>query len=204
METRPPIDLSDDRYLWDRQPRESDLMYGRFKQFRDLGRRRSLTALAKLLTEIGDRLTYGTIKYNAHIYRWTERAQAWDADQDDLDREQVTQARRDMIKRHIRIASALTVKALTAFKAIPAEELDPADVVRLIKLASDLELRALGEPHQIISVTGPGGGPIQTEELSQLDTTARRQRLKDVLNELARRLQQTNDTADDDEEEEPE
>lgn len=184
---RRPVDLDPGRDPWDQQPRESSRMYERFLRYRDLGRMRSLTGVNKLLTGIGDELTYGTIKVQSHLYRWTERAQSWDRRQDELDRERVTRARRDMIDRHQKIAATLAKKALAALRAIQDAELEPADVIRFLKLATDLEVRALGEPNKTIAVTGPAGGPIITEDITDLTDDERRLRLKEVATELARR-----------------
>jgi hypothetical protein len=187
MAKRSPISLDPGREPWDQQPRETSKQYERFLRFRDLGRMRSLTTVNKVLTGIGDELTYGTIRVQSHTYRWTERAQAWDRHQDEIDRESIIKARRDMINRHQKIAGALTKKALTALRVINDGDLDPADVVRFLKLATDLEVRALGEPNQTIAVTGPAGGPIVTEDITALTDEERRVRLKDIAAELARR-----------------
>jgi hypothetical protein len=187
MAKRKPIDLDPGRDPWDQQPKESSRQYERFLRFRDLGRMRSLTTVNKVLTEMGDELTYGTIRIQSHLYRWSERAQAWDRNQDELDRARITQARRDMINRHQKIAGALTKKALTALRVLQDADLDPADVVRFLKLATDLEVRTLGEPHQTIAVTGPVGGPIVTEDITNLNDEERRIRLKEIASELARR-----------------
>jgi hypothetical protein len=187
MAKRSPIDLDPGREPWDQQPRETSKQYERFLRFRDLGRMRSLTTANKVLTGIGDELTYGTIRIQSHTYRWTERAQAWDRHQDEIDRDRITQARRDMIARHQKIAGALATKALGALRVIREADLDPADVVRFLKLATDLEVRALGEPNQTIAVTGPAGGPIVTEDITHLTDEERRVRLKKVATELARR-----------------
>lgn len=188
MEKRKPIGLDPGRDPWDQQPRESSRQYERFLRFRDLGRMRSLTTVNKVLTGIGDELTYGTIRVQSHLYRWTERAQAWDRHQDELDRDRITQARRDMIDRHQKIAGALAKKALGALRVLREADIDPADVVRFLKLSTDLEVRALGEPDQTIAVTGPAGGPIVTDDITNLTDEERRVRLKELATELARRV----------------
>jgi len=187
MATRPPIRLGSDRDPWDQQVGESPRQYERFTRYRDLGRMRSLTMLNRLLTECGDKLTYGTIRTQSYLYRWNDRSQLWDRHQDELDHERITTARRKMTERHIQIAGALTTKALRALRALPADDVDHADIVRMLKLATDLETRALGEPNQTISVTGPAGGPVQTEDLSNLTRAERQTRLQEVATEIARR-----------------
>lgn len=187
MANSPPITLDPGREPWDRQPRESSRQYERFLRFRDLGRMRSLTALNKLLTELGDKLTYNTVKYQSHAYRWAERADCWDRDQDSRDRERLMEARREMVARHQKIAGALLMKAAAALTKISPTDLDPADIVRWIKLATDLEIRALGDPNQTISVTGPAGGPVQTEDVSDMTAEERQIRQREIVTELARR-----------------
>jgi hypothetical protein len=187
MAKRSPIVLDPGREPWDQQPKETSRQYERFLRFRDLGRMRSLTTANKVLTEIGDELTYGTIRIQSHLYRWAERAQAWDRNQDELDRDRITKARRDMIDRHQKIAGALTLKALASLRTMREADLDPAAIARFLKLATDLEVRALGEPNQTIAVTGPAGGPIVTEDITTLTNEERRVRLKDIASELARR-----------------
>lgn len=187
MAKRSPIDLDQGREPWDQQPRESSRQYERFLRFRDLGRMRSLTTANKVLTEIGDELTYGTIRIQSHLYRWSTRAQAWDRHQDELDRERINKSRRDMIERHQKIAGVLVKRALGALRVIQESDLDPADIVRFLKLATDLEVRAIGDPHQTIAVTGPSGGPIMTEDITHLNDEERRTRLRAIASELARR-----------------
>lgn len=191
-----PIILDAGREPWDQQPRETSRQYQRFLHYRDLGRLRSLTLVNKVLTDLGDKLAYSTVRTQSYLYRWNERAQAWDLHQDTLDRERLVQARRDMIDRHQKVASALLTKALTALKVTKPGDLDPADIVRWIKLATDLETRVLGEPSQTISVTGPAGGPIQTEDLTDLDPEARKTRLRELAIELARRVGLSTTTAE--------
>lgn len=198
MTNRPPIIFEPGRDLWAQQPHESSRQYERFLRFRDMGRMRSLTDLNKVLTDLGDKLTYGTLRTQSFLYRWSERAQAWDRHQDEVDRDRVIQARRDLIDRHLKIANALLTKAINALKTTKSEDLDPSDIVRWIKLASDIEIRALGEPTKTIAVTGPAGGPIQTEDLSALTPEERAVRMRELASEFAARagLGQT-DTEDD-------
>lgn len=187
MTNRPPITFAPGRELWEQQPHESSRQYERFLRYRDSGRMRSLTAVNKTLTALGDNLTYGTVRTQSFLYRWAERAQAWDRNQDDLDRDKIVKARRDMIDRHQKIAAGLAKKALNALRVIADTDLDPADIVRFLKLATDLETRALGEPNQTIAVTGPAGGPIQTEDLSALTAEERTARMRELAAEFATR-----------------
>lgn len=195
--SRRPIVLDPERDSWDQQPRESSRQYQRFLHYRDLGRLRSLTKVHKTLTELGDKLTYGTLKAQSYLHRWNERAQAWDHHQDLLDHDRHIQARREMVDRHQKVASAILAKSMQALRDIKPNELDPADIVRWVKLATDLERQVLGEPSQTISVTGPAGGPIQTEDLSNLNPEERKIRLRELAIELAGRVGLSTTAAED-------
>jgi len=181
------LDLATDRDPWDRQPNESAKQYGRFTCYRDLGRIRTLTQVHKILTASGDTLKYGTLRQTAYEFRWTTRVETWDISQDQADREQLIAERRDMIKRHRSVASALLTKAIQALQIIPVAEMEPADVARYVKLATDIERIAIGEPQRSIALTGPTGGPIQTEDLTNLTAEERRSRLAEIVSELSRR-----------------
>lgn len=196
--SRKPKPLDTDRETWRQQGHETPKQYERFLHYCRLGRMRSLTEVTKSLTEFGDKLTYGTVRTQSYLYRWNERAQAWDLHQDELDRERVTQARRDMNERQLKVASGLLTKAVAALRDIDSHDLDPSDIVRWIKLATDLERAVLGEPQQTISVTGPAGGPIQTEDLSSIPPGVRRARLRELAIELASRVGLSTTSTEDD------
>lgn len=184
------ITLAQDRDPWDQQPRESDRKYTTFLAYRDIGRMRTLTAANHLLTNLGYEFTYNYIKWQSHIFRWTERAQAWDRHQDQANIERLMAERRDMIERHRRIANRLIATALDSIRALEeegSEPLPPADIVRFVKLATDIEVRALGEPSQTVAVTGPAGGPIVVDDIAGLTDEERRVRLREITDELARR-----------------
>lgn len=196
--SRKPKPLDTDRETWRQQGHETPKQYERFLHYCRLGRMRSLTEVTKSLTEFGDKLTYGTVRTQSYLYRWNERAQAWDLHQDELDRERVTQARRDMNERQLKVASGLLTKAVAALRDIDSHDLDPSDIVRWIKLATDLERAVLGEPQQTISVTGPAGGPIQTEDLSSIAPEVRKARLRELAIELASRVGLSTTSTEDD------
>lgn len=71
-----PLTLDPDRDPWDRQPGESDRWFGWFVQYRELGRGRNLTKVAKNLT-----ISRGHLKNIAGPHKWTDRAAAWDVEQ---------------------------------------------------------------------------------------------------------------------------
>lgn len=196
MGSKPPIRLSDDRDPWERQPNESHKMYSRFRSFMELGRSRTLKQAAEMLHALGDNVGYRSLQQYSYEGRWTERAEAYDRDQDRLDRELLLRLRREMMERHRKLASGLMAKGVNALQKIKPEDLTPLDVIRFTRFASELERAALGEPERTIAVTGQGGGPIITDDFSHLTPQERRLRLEAIAGELSRRAALRDDDDD--------
>jgi hypothetical protein len=195
--TRGPITLDATLDPWERQPGETARQFGRLTVYLDLGRVRTLKMCVRALNSKGDTVAHRTLQQIAWERRWTERAEAYDLDQDNTQRQQLITDRRDMVERHRKVAGALLSTAISALKQIPTHLLDAGDVVRLVKLATDLERTTLALPKEHVAVTGPTGGPVQTEDLTNLSGEERRARLAEIAAELARRAGTASDDDDD-------
>lgn len=187
MATRPPIHLAVDRDPWHRQPTESQKMYSRFFTFMELGRARTLNQTKEMLDTLGDKLTYNSLYQVSYTFRWTERSEAFDRDQDRQEAQRLLLLRREMLARHRRLAAGLHTKAVKALTDLKPEELTALDIVRFIKYGAELERKALGEPDTHVALSGPGGGPIGVEDFSQYEPDERRARLRSIAQELNRR-----------------
>lgn len=196
MASKPPIRLDPDRDPWDKQPGESDRMYSRFRSFMELGRGRTLKQAAEILHTLGDQVSHRVLQQYSYEKRWTERAEAFDRDQDRLEREKLLTLRREMLARHRKLAGGLMAKAVNRLQQLPVSELSPLDVVRFVRAAAELELRALGEPERTVGVSGPNGGPVLVDDFGQYTPAERRARLEQIATELARRAAM-HDTDDD-------
>lgn len=156
-----------------------------------LGRSRTIKKCAQTLQEErGDNVAATTLYRLCQQGRWVMRAEAHDADQDRRYAAELEAQRKGMISRHVKLAGALTrtaVDALRELDSLDSSAMSPADVVRYLKLATDVERSALGMPTHAVQVTGPQSGPLQVEDLSGLDPQARRQRLAQIAAEIARR-----------------
>jgi hypothetical protein len=185
----PQFRLSGDRDPWERQPDESELMYARFRVYLELGRTRTLTQAAEILTSTGDRegLRGVYIRELSARFLWTQRTGAYDREQDRLEREALIEQRRDMIKRHRSIANGLSAKAKSALDKLAVDKLTPLDVVRYFKLAAQIESNALGMPWETVAVTGAGGGALVVDDLAAYTPEERQQRLADLGTEVLRR-----------------
>lgn len=198
MSSKQPIHLSADREPWDRQNGESNRQYSRFQTFDGLDRTRDLKQAAQMLRDFNDTVSYRTLMQYAYEYRWTERAEAHDRAKDQLEAARLLLLRREMYSRHRRMASGLLAKGVAALAQIKPEDMTAFDTLRFIRYGIEIEAKALGEPTQITQVVGPGGGPIQIDDLSRLDPEQRRDRQLALSAELARRAQSAAVTDDDD------
>lgn len=198
MSSKPPIHLGVDREPWDRQTGETNRQYSRFLVFRDLGRTRTLKQAVEMLHGVGDSgVGYRTLMQYAYEYRWTERAEAHDRAQDQLEAARLLQLRTEMYSRHRRMASGLQAKAVAALQLLQPGDMNPRDIVQFLKYGTDIEKGALGEPTQVLQHQGPGGGPVQVDDMSHLSPADRAARLTQISAELARRAAASAVTEDD-------
>jgi hypothetical protein len=174
---------------WERQPGESDRMYSRFAAYLELGRTRTLTTAAEILTSTGDetKLHGAYIRELSARFRWVERVGAYDREQDRLERERLVEQRRDMIRRHRQWANDLSAKAKGALANLKTEKITPLDIVRMLRLAAGIEATALGMPFETVAVTGPAGAPLLVDDLAAYTADERRQRMADVGREIVQR-----------------
>ncbi|MEU5931138.1 hypothetical protein [Micromonospora sp. NPDC047187] len=113
---------------WDRQRREPEKAYGYFLLYRDLGRTRTV---AKAATEVNKSRDY--LHKLASTLRWVQRARTWDREEDRLYTEGLAEHRRDMARRHARIASALQAKLVTRLQNLDPSKLGPGDIARWLE-----------------------------------------------------------------------
>lgn len=143
---------------WDRQKREPETAYSYFAVYRDLGRTRTVAKVADQVNKSRDYL-----HKIAASWRWVQRAQAFDREQDRVYSEALTERRRDMAERHARLASALQSKVVARLQSLDASKLTPGDIARWLEVTTRLERLALGLPGSATAVSGPDGAPIEVE-----------------------------------------
>jgi hypothetical protein len=151
---------------WDQLPEESTKAFHSFALFRDMGWERRV---GKVVNQC--RKSPSLIYRWSAAYRWSERAQEWDAFQDQLGQAQAVRTRLAMNKRALEIAQDMQLKALKGFAALETvrkvkvsrkvkdeagvertveEEIDklvisPKDLVRLMESAHRLQKDLLGK-----------------------------------------------------------
>ncbi|WP_319461270.1 hypothetical protein [Micromonospora sp. RTP1Z1] len=170
---------------WDRQPREPEKAYGYFVLYRDLGRTRTVAKVAEQVHKSRDYL-----HKLATRWKWVQRAQAWDREEDRLYVEGLAEQRRDMARRHARVASALQAKLVARLQTLDASKLTPGDVARWLEVSTRVERLALGLPDSTTAHTGPDGGPIRAE-VEQMNEQQRADFFRALMAEAAARAGQT-------------
>lgn len=134
---------------WELIENETAKQYEAFCAYRDMGADRSLRAVAEKLGKSETLISRWSGKN-----KWVERATAWDAEQDRIERDiaQKEQAKaiRKMRKFHAGLAEQMLVKAAKALKVIPVDDIKPGDLTRMVDVASKLERISRGDVGEVI------------------------------------------------------
>jgi hypothetical protein len=164
---------------WERQSGESVQAFEAFAVYRDLGPARSLT---KAVHELHKSRTL--LGRWSRQFAWVMRAAAYDREQDRLFLAEQAQARRDIARRHAKLAQAVQSKAVARLQTLDPRELSPSELLRYIQVAAEIERRAVGE--------APAAGTVedrdQDADVASLSDEERRARMDQLRRELERRL----------------
>lgn len=149
------------RPIYTRLDGETGKAFEAFRIYRDMGDKRSI---AKVGIELGksDKL----LERWSSKYSWVERATSWDEHLDQVARSEAEKAKREMVKRHIKLSIALqgigAVKLTEWQKQIQAWQLDPehnelpalspSDILRLLELGIRIERLSRGEPSEVVDM----------------------------------------------------
>ena len=125
---------------WERRPGEPPRAFATFCAYRDLH------PLDRSLAEVGRKLgvskTY--LERLSVKFQWVERTAAFDRAQDEIDQAQRARRIREMNDSHAEIAATALRKVSERLKTIDASTLRPADLARLLEIASRVERMARG------------------------------------------------------------
>jgi hypothetical protein len=191
----PTLTLATDLDPWDRQPNETTRRYDQFRAYLDAGRGRTLRKTSETLTLSADH-----IRHVAAAYRWVERAEAWDRDRDELHEKVWLEERRKAAENDARLLNAATAKVAQRLTTLLPEELEPADLVRMLDVVMRHRRGLFGDPALTVAVTGPAGDPL-TAQLAELTAMTADQR-QTAIAHLAATVQRRSEAAaggDDDE-----
>jgi hypothetical protein len=140
----------DDPLPWQRQRGESSKAFGYFVLYRDMpSTERSVAAAYRHKTGKTARQPPGWWTKLAQTWRWVERAQTFDDEQDRLFREASRKAIEEMADRHAKVAMLFTQHVVSRLAAIDPQELTAADLIRWFDTAVKVERLSRGEPTEI-------------------------------------------------------
>ncbi|MGW3067782.1 hypothetical protein ACWDA8_30940 [Streptomyces sp. NPDC001130] len=112
------------------------------------------------------------------------RAAAYDREQDRLFLAEQAQARREIARRHAKLAQAVQSKAVARLQSLDPRELSPSELLRYIQVAAEIERRAIGEEPAAGTPEDRGHGT----DVAALTDEERRARMDQLRRELERRL----------------
>jgi hypothetical protein len=125
---------------------ESDAQYQAFAAYRDLGMYRSLQAVASALNKDD-----GEISVWARRFEWIFRTELWDRRNMRIAADKAAKEHQEMRERHINISMVMQDKAVRALASLDPSELNPVDMVRLVREAVRIERLSRDVPTEIIS-----------------------------------------------------
>ena len=167
---------------WERQGGESVQAFEAFAVYRDLGPARSVTKVARELDK-----SRALVGRWSRQFAWVVRASAYDREQDRLFLAEQAQARREIARRHAKLAQAVQSKAVARLQTLDPRELSPSELLRYIQVAAEIERRAVGEA----PVVGQVEDRDQGADVTALSDEDRRARMDQLRRELERRLSES-------------
>lgn len=145
---------------WEKQEGESAKAFEAFVIYRDLAEDRSQVKVAEAL---GKNITL-MARWSSR-WKWVERVDAWDREQDRLLRIQMNRERRAMVRRHAQQFKAVQTAAVKfmevtfgkGFEHVTNETMTVTELIRILDIASKGERIAMGEPETITEHQHTGG-----------------------------------------------
>ena len=157
--------MTSERQVWERLEGEGRKAFEAFATYREMGTARSN---AKVARQLGKSKTL--IDRWSGRWKWTSRMDAYN---DHLDRETLrinAEDLRETQRRHRNLAQIALSKFLERLAGLAPDDIPVAVLDRLLKVGTEVELRALGwsEKHAV-ELAGPDGGPIPFEQQVDMD-----------------------------------
>lgn len=122
---------------WDQMTGESDEQYARFLWFRDQCETRQLRDVAKHY----DR-PIRTIHDWSTLYKWTDRAAAWDIHRGQLVAEAMQREHQRLVSQHLRAAAKMWERVEQRLETLSPGALTPREMIQLAEAASKIQVTA--------------------------------------------------------------
>jgi hypothetical protein len=146
---------------WEQQENETATAFAAFVIYRDLGL--GIRSTGKVAQELGK--STGLIHRWSSRWNWVSRCRVYDQELDRLIRERHMSELYQARDRHALLAREVQEKVLERLANMSVQEIPVAMLAQMLKIATDVELRALGDSlgRTQTEISGPSGGPIQAE-----------------------------------------
>ena len=131
--------------LWERQPGESAKAFEAFCIYRDMGVSRSARKVSEKLGKSRQLLSRWSAQYS-----WVDRVDAWDAEQDRLNRIQQQKEIAKMRKKHADLGAVMVGKAVLALSQLKLEEMSASDIARFAIEGTKIERISRGDVSEVI------------------------------------------------------
>lgn len=131
---------------WERQRGEGAKAYDAFCCYRDLPPQRRTQQKVVAMRGVPPR----TVANWSKKYEWTKRIEAWDDELDRQARAEHVEELKAMRKRHARLAKKMLDKMESVVDSMWEEDVKPADVGRIVEVASKLERLSMGDSGEVI------------------------------------------------------
>ena len=174
--------------LWEQQENETATAFAAFAIYRDLGL--GIRSVAKVGQQLGKSKTL--IERWSSQWNWVNRCRVYDQELDRMIRERHMSELYAARDRHALLASEVQEKVLQRLESMSAEEIPVPILAQMLKVATDVELRALGDSlgKTQTEITGPSGGPIQAEVvIGIVNDLIKDPQSRSALDHLAQRLE---------------
>lgn len=126
--------------FWEKQKGESAQAFEAFKTYRDMGAARSNAKVGRQLGKSKQLMDQWSKRW-----MWVARAEAYDMEQDRIERAELAEYRRQMHKRHRQLASTVQSRLIEFLTSIDGTEMTYAQVASLLSASTQLERLAVGE-----------------------------------------------------------
>nr|WP_107908845.1 hypothetical protein [Streptomyces chartreusis] len=185
---------------WDQQPGESGTRYSQFLVFKNLGPGRTVQKASEDLAKSSAHL-----RSVAGPQLWRERAQAWDREQARIASLVWAEEGRKSAETTHRLLNLAKGKLAQALSEMNPSSLTESETIRLLDVIAGRHTALFGET---LTITGPGGGPLQVDarvevdaEFASLPLEQRAMRMIALGEEVIRRGRAILGHGDDDEDE---
>jgi len=154
MKSEKPVQLSLDREVWDRQPRETTPAWQTFIHYRDM-EPRSLRKVAETLGK-----TLSVIAHWSQRWRWQERVIAWDNHLNSVYQAEREKGQKEMAENHIKLSKGIQAKVAQRLRTLRPEDMSAGDLARLldvaVKIAPDFSERVRSGRTAAVQVLADG------------------------------------------------